>query len=115
MIHKSPHINCLMYSNGRCGHPSAKGLWGQKPCVLDMLDPRINQCAVQVAQARPSPSPMPPCKPPCNPDRPWLPMSPGNPHRAPSQSKAANPTEDVFALFEDLEREYWEKLAARAD
>ncbi len=62
MSQRLSQINCLMYHEGRCGHPSAKGFFGGRSCVLQAGDPLVTECAVKVEHVRPAPAP-PPKKP----------------------------------------------------
>ena len=67
MSQRLSQINCLMYHEGRCGHPSAKGFFGGRSCVLQAGDPRVTECAVKVEHGRPAPTPAPPPKKPNGP------------------------------------------------
>lgn len=99
------NINCLMYSNGKCGHPCARGWFRGKACVLDSGDPRVTQCAVRVEAVRPQP---PPAPPPRNPNLGGYQPVPSSfdPALRAGRPKPVGPA-NASASYGDVDDEYW--------
>ena len=49
------NINCQCYWDGQCSHAAASRRWfGPARCVLVSGDPRVRNCALQIALPRPT-------------------------------------------------------------
>lgn len=55
-------INCRDYYEGVCSHPSARGLFSQKPCILIGTDSRPSACRYQTKHCSAAPPSCPPPK-----------------------------------------------------